>query len=575
MMPRTRHALVASGWLLLFSLLIILIPRRSSGQQESLPDHVATARQGMVATVHPLATDAAVAALKSGGNAVDAAIAAALTLGVVDNYNSGIGGGCFILIRRANGEILAIDGREMAPAQANREMFIRDGKPDTRLSQVGALASGVPGALLAYEKAIELAGRQSLSELIRPAARLASDGFPVSSVYAAALRSQADKLRRFPASRQALLKPDGTVYEEGEVLQQPHLAQTYLAIAEQGTDWFYRGPFARATEEWMLANEGIMTAEDFAKYQVLLRQPVITSFRGYQIVGFPPPSSGGVHVAQILNILENFQPLREYDDVTRIHLLSEAMKLAFADRAYWLGDADFTQVPKGLIDKGYATSLAKRIRLDQATVVKSHGKPPLDDGPFGEQHTTHIVTADAAGNWVALTQTINTTFGSKVVIPGTGVVMNNEMDDFSVAPGIANAFGLVGAEANSVAPGKRPLSSMSPTIILREGQPVMTVGAAGGPKIISQSLLATLRYLELGYSLGDAIGQPRFHHQWSPDRILLEDRVPLAIEQRLQKMGHQTVRSRIVGVSQAIARDKDGTFIGVHDPRVPGKAGGF
>lgn len=535
----------------------------------------ATAKNGMVATVNPIATDAGVNAFRNGGNAVDAAIAACLTLGVVDNFNSGIGGGCFILIRKPNGEFLAIDGREMAPAKAHRDMYLVNGIADTKLSQLGALASGVPGALMAYDKALKLAGRKTLNELIRPASKIAKNGFPVNSSYASALKAKAKELRLFPSSQKALLKPDGSPYREGEILKQPDLAKTYSAIADNGISWFYQGPFALATGKWMKDNNGIMTANDFANYRVALRKPLRSSFRDHQIVGFPPPSSGGVHVAQILNILENFKPLREYDDVTRTHLIVEAMKLAFADRAYWLGDSDHADVPKGLADKEYAKQLAQRIQLDKATPVNSHGKPPMALGNFGEKHTTHIAAADSMGNWVAITQTVNTTFGSKVVIPGTGVVMNNEMDDFSVAPGIANAFGLIGAEANSVAPGKRPLSSMSPTIVLKDGKPVMTVGAAGGPKIITQSLLATLRFIELELSLKEAVANPRFHHQWSPDRILLESNTPASIEKRLNEMGHKTVRSRSVGVTQAITLNKKGIFEGVHDPRVPGKAGGY
>lgn len=538
-------------------------------------DEPARSNKGMVATVNPIATQAGIDAFRKGGNAIDAAIAAGLTLGVVDNFNSGIGGGCFILIRKSSGEIIAIDGREMAPAGAHRDMFLESGKPNTELSQLGALAIGIPGALAAYEKALQDAGKLTLSELMIPAAKIADEGFQVDRIYARAIRSKADQLKLFPASRKVLLKKDGTPYQEGEILIQKDLAATYRAVAQQGTDWFYRGPFALATEKWMKAHHGLITRKDFENYVARKREPIVTEFRGHTIVGFPPPSSGGIHVAQILNILENFRPLREYDRATRTHLIAEAMKLAFADRAHWLGDADFANVPKGLVSKEYAKQLASRIDLKKSIEVQSHGHPPTSAGNFSQKHTTHIAAADAEGNWVAMTQTVNTTFGSKVIIPGTGVVMNNEMDDFSVAPGIANAFGLKGAEANSVRPKKRPLSSMSPTIVLKDGQPVMTVGAAGGPKIISQSLLAVIRVLELEMSLIDALKAPRFHHQWSPDRILLESNFPQEIESELKRRGHQTIRARAVGVSQAIAVDPEGNLIGVHDPRVPGKAAGF
>ncbi len=542
---------------------------------QAFTDEPATAKNGMVATVNPLATDAGVQALRDGGNAIDAAIAAGLTLGVVDNFNSGIGGGCFILIHTADGNIYAIDGRETAPAAAHRDMYLKDGKPDTSLSQLGALASGVPGAIAAYEKALQLAGQKSLKELILPAAKIATKGFKVDRVYAGALRSKAKQLAMFSSSKRVLLKPDGSPYQQGELLVQADLGKTYQAIGDQGVDYFYKGGFAKATAKWMKENGGIMTAKDFANYQPILRQPITTTFRDHTIVGFPPPSSGGIHVAQILNILENFKPLKEYDQKARTHLITEAMKLAFADRAFWLGDSDFANVPKGLVDKAYAKSLAKKIDLNKSTLVKSYGSPPnAEDTLFSRKHTTHIAAADAEGNWVAMTQTVNTTFGSKVIIPGTGVVMNNEMDDFAVAPGIPNAFGLLGADANSVQPGKRPLSSMSPTIVLKNGKPVMTVGAAGGPKIITQSLLAVLRFIELDMPIEQALKTPRFHHQWTPDRILVEKTMDQSIVDSLKSKGHKILKSGSVGVSQAIALDKDGNFRGVHDPRVPGKAAG-
>ena len=542
---------------------------------QAFTDEPATAKNGMVATVNPLATDAGVQALRDGGNAIDAAIAAGLTLGVVDNFNSGIGGGCFILIHTADGNIYAIDGRETAPAAAHRDMYLKDGKPDTSLSQLGALASGVPGAIAAYEKALQLAGQKSLKELILPAAKIATKGFKVDRVYAGALRSKAKQLAMFSSSKRVLLKPDGSPYQQGELLVQADLGKTYQAIGDQGVDYFYNGGFAKATAKWMKENGGIMTAKDFANYQPILRHPITTTFRDHTIVGFPPPSSGGIHVAQILNILENFKPLKEYDQEARTHLITEAMKLAFADRAFWLGDSDFANVPKGLVDKAYAKSLAKKIDLNKSTLVKSYGSPPnAEDTLFSRKHTTHIAAADAEGNWVAMTQTVNTTFGSKVIIPGTGVVMNNEMDDFAVAPGIPNAFGLLGADANSVQPGKRPLSSMSPTIVLKNGKPVMTVGAAGGPKIITQSLLAVLRFIELDMPIEQALKTPRFHHQWTPDRILVEKTMDQSIVDSLKSKGHKILKSGSVGVSQAIALDKDGNFRGVHDPRVPGKAAG-
>ena len=546
-------------------------------------DHTATSKISMVATVNPQATDAGIAALDAGGNAVDAAIAAALTLGVVDGFNSGIGGGCFILIRTADGKIVAIDGREMAPQAASRDMYIRDGKADGKLSQTGALASGVPGALAAYERAVREHGNLEFSKLLVPAADIAEKGFAISSEYEKWSRVTVDELRSDPVASRILLKPptkingERQVYTKGEQLKQVDLARTYRQIAKEGIDWFYHGEFAERTGEWMKANQGILTAKDFANYKTVLRKPIRTTYRGYEIIGFPPPSSGGVHVAQILNMLESFdlKKLHASDPVKFNHVVAEAMKLAFADRAYWLGDSDYVKVPRGLLDKKYAAALAARIDIDKTTAVTSHGTPPGSDGDFFGKHTTHVAAADKAGNWVAITTTVNTPFGSKVIVPGLGVIMNNQMDDFSIAPGQPNAFGLVGGQNNAIAPGKRPLSSMSPTFVLKDGKPVMTVGAAGGPKIITQAVWAIVNHLDLGMSIGDTVARPRIHHQWSPDQLLVEDTLEHKTATGLTAKGHRIVRSDVVGISQAISYDANNKeFTGAHDPRTPGKARG-
>jgi gamma-glutamyltranspeptidase/glutathione hydrolase len=530
---------------------------------------------GCVATVHPLATDAALTALARGGNAIDAAVAAALTLGVVDGHNSGIGGGCFILLRLADGRLVAIDGREMAPGRATRDMYVRDGKPRPELAAVGPLAVAVPGAIAAHAEAVRTYGRLPLSELLRPAAALADRGFPLGRVMAGAIRHSAKQLAQFEGSRAALLHADGSPYREGETLRQPDLARTYRAIAEQGIAWFYRGPFAQQVGAWMAANGGLVTADDFARYRTRRREPLVTTYRGWTIVGFPPPSSGGLHVAQILNIVERF-PLAEFyrrEPAKYYHVLAEAMKAAFADRAYWLGDPDFTHVPRGLADKQYAAGLAQRIRLDRAMPVESHGAPPAADNEYFGRHTTHVAAADDQGNWVAMTCTVNLTFGSRVIVPGTGVVLNDQMDDFSVSPGVPNATGLVGAEANAIAPGKRPLSSMSPTIVLRDGRPVLTIGAAGGPKIITQVVMGLTYHLDAGLDLPAAVGGPRIHQQWRPDRLMVERVLDPAVVNALKDLGHEVTQVGSVGITQAIARGADGrTWIGVHDPRVPGKA---
>ena len=535
---------------------------------------MATATRGMVASGHPLATQAGLNILKSGGNAIDAAVAVGLTLGVVDAHNSGIGGGCFMLIRLANGRFVAIDGREMAPAAATRDMFVRDGKGDTELSQTGALASGVPGELAAFDYATRKFGKKSLSELILPAAKIAEEGFVISPGFAARLISASMDLEKFEASRSIFLK-DGQPLQAGNVLKQPDLAATYRSIAEHGPNWFYHGPFAGAVEKWMSANGGILTASDFASYRVVPRDPVTTKYRGHKIVSFPPPSSGGVHVIQMLNVLEQFD-LKAMDETARLHVIAETMKLAFADRAHWLGDPDHAKVPRGLISKKYAAGLAKKIRLDRTTEVPSHGTPPGWERDLFKKHTTHFSVADAEGNWVACTATINTSYGSKVVIPGTGVVMNNQMDDFSVQPGVANHFGLIGAEANAVAPGKRPLSSMSPTIVLKDGRPVVALGAAGGPKIISSVLMELVALIDLKMTPAEALAAPRIHHQWSPDELLVERRLPESVQQALRQRGHNVVVSQSLSVSQMVFREAGSSeLVGVADPRSEGDSAGW
>jgi gamma-glutamyltranspeptidase/glutathione hydrolase len=542
-----------------------------------LPPNSATSAKGMVASVHPLATDAGVAALRKGGNAIDAAVAVGLTLGVVDAHNSGLGGGCFILIRRADGQLIAIDGREMAPAKATRDMYIRDGKPQPNLSQVGPLAVATPGALAAYALALKQHGKLKLADLVTPAAELAERGFPLDRPNASALGRNAEKLRQMSGPSVSLLKSDGAPYREGETLRQPELAVTYRGIAAHGADYFYRGVFATTVGRWMTDHGGVLSADDFAAYQPIVREPLVTTYRGRTIVGFPPPSSGGIHVAQILNILENFDvaAIHRSDAGQYTHLLAEAMKLAFADRAFWLGDSDFTRVPVGLIDKQYARDLAAKIDLAKSTPVAGHGIPPAADERIFLRHTTHVAAADAEGNWVAMTQTINTGYGSLVIVPGTGVVLNNQMDDFAIAPGTPNAFGLVGAEANAVAPRKRPLSSMSPTIVLDNNQPVLTLGAAGGPTIISQVVQALVRRIDLGLPLDQALGQPRIHHQWSPDAVRIESRLDQSLQQALTTRGHKLTPIGSMGVTQAILFDRtSGQFLGLHDPRIPGKAAG-
>lgn len=568
-MPDMNSSLRSLQLFVLSFIFLLLLPACNNEETHTSNTHKPQFN-GAVATVHPLATQAGEAVLANGGNAVDAAVAAALTLGVVDGHNSGIGGGCFVVIHWADGRIEAIDGREMAPAKAHRDMYLRNGVVDTTLSTTGALAIGVPGSLAAYDYLLKAGGNMTLSELLLPAALLAEQGVPISQSYASRLARTANKIRQFPDSASILLDAAGQPYPAGYRLQQHDLADTYRKIAEQGIRYFYDGPFSNALERWMQANNGLVTAADFANYQLKKREPILTQYRDYQLVGFPPPSSGGLHVAQILQILENFD-VKALPEADRYHLLAEAMKLAFADRAHWLGDPDFVSVPRGLVNASYAKELAQTISLEKTTTVAGPGTPPNAEFDLFGKHTTHIATADSDGNWVAITTTVNTSFGSKVIIPGTGVIMNNQMDDFSAQPGVQNAFGLVGAEANSIAPGKRPLSSMSPTIVLKDGLPVMTLGAAGGPTIITQVVQALVNVIDLGMPLHEALAAQRVHHQWKPDQLYIEPVMAQPLRAELQALGHTLVERKHFGATQIIGLTGDDDFIAVSEPRL-GKA---
>jgi len=553
-------------WSLLPLLLFAFIA--SSVTTHANPTH------GIVAAVNPIATQAGVNVLKSGGNAIDAAVAVGLTLGVVDTHNSGIGGGCFMLIHLANGTNICVDGREIAGAAATRNMFVRNGKGDTELTQDGPLASGVPGELAAFDFAEKNYGQKKLSDLILPAADIAENGYKFDEISAELLASVAPQMKLFPASTAIFFK-DGAPLKTGDILKQPDLAATYRGIAAHGSDWFYRGPFAEALGSWMKANGGILTSNDLANYRAETPEPIETTYRGYEVMSFPPPSSGGVHVLEMLNTLENFD-LKSMDAVTRLHVISEAMKLAFADRAYWLGDPGFANVPRGLISKEYGAELAGKINPEHSIAVATHGVPPNWQTDLFKKHTTHFCVADEEGNWVSCTATINTSFGSKVVIPGTGVVMNDEMDDFSIQAGVPNHFGLVGAEANSIAPGKHPLSSMSPTIVFKDGEPVIALGAAGGPKIITAVLLELVDMLDLGMTPQQAVASPRIHEQWSPDVLYVESKLPAELKKGLARRGHNIEISSAMAVSQIIARSPDGKgFTGAADPRANGATAGW
>ncbi len=538
---------------------------------------VARGKRAAIATVHPLATEAGLKILADGGNAADAAVAAALMLSVVDGHNSGLGGGCFILARAADGHMVAIDGRETAPAAAHAEMFIRNGKADANLSQTGALAIGVPGAVAAYHRLSTELGTGRWAAAAQMAAEVAADGFALPESYAARLKGERSDLQKFPASREIFLRENGSPRLAGETLVQSDLAKILEELKQSGPDAFYRGRFAELTDAWMKQQGGILTADDLASYRVRFREPLETKFQGHQIIGFPPPSSGGVHVAQILSLIDRFdlQQLMQQEPAAFYHVVGEAMRLAFADRAAFLGDPGFADVPRGLIDADYLAQRSSLIQLGKRIPLVREGAPPgIGIDLFGRRprHTTHLTAADDDGNWIAMTSTINTTFGSKVVVPGTGVVLNNQMDDFAIAPGVPNAFGLVGNAANAPAPGKRPLSSMSPTIVLKDGVPVLTCGAAGGPRIISATAQILIRCLALGESVDQAIAAPRIHHQWVPDSLVVERELQPLIVAQLESMGHDIQRTSAIATAQAIGWNAESGFVATAEPRLPGAA---
>lgn len=524
---------------------------------------------GMVVSSHPAASLAGLQVLRQGGNAVDAAVATGLALGVVDPFNSGIGGGGFMLIRLSDGTVHAIDGREKAPDAASRDMYVRDGSYDPALSRVGPLAVGVPGILAAYEEALELAGSRSLGEVIEPAVSLAENGFPLDRYGLSRYERAIEALGRDPSSARIYFRSDGSPLREGDLLKQDELAETYRRIGSEGSDYFYRGEFARRLASFMEEKGGLVTLADMRNYRVMLRKPVVGSYRGYTVFGMPPPSSGGVHVVQILNMLEVSRILhgRSAWDPYAVLWTSRFMCRAFEDRAAYLGDSDFVPVPvERLTSRAYAEEIV-------AGLMKRKEAPPAvpdSDGAAHPEggHTTSFIVLDRAGNVVAVNQTVNLNYGAKITLPGTGVILNNEMDDFSAQPGKPNAFGLVGSEANAIEPGKRPLSSMSPTIVVKGEKPVMALGGAGGPAIITAVLQVIVNVLDLGMDLPQAMSSPRFHHQYLPDVLIVEKGSSFArlLPEGLQ--GQAIVTRDHLGVVNAIAwSETDKVYVGVSDPR--------
>ncbi|NLS05512.1 gamma-glutamyltransferase [Rhizobium sp. P32RR-XVIII] len=479
------------------------------------------AEHGMVVTAQHLATDVGVEVLKAGGNAVDAAVAVGYALAVVYPTAGNIGGGGFMTIRLKDGKTTFLDFRERAPLGATKTMYL-DAKGDVvpRASLDGYLAVGVPGSVMGFETALERYGTKPRADLMAPAIRFAREGFTLEQGDADTFASSAKRLAKDEATAKIFLKPDGKPYSAGEKLVQPELAAVLANISEKGADAFYKAAPAEAIVKASQAKGGILAKEDFDHYSVRELKPIECNYRGYDIVSSPPPSSGGVIICEILNVLEGY-PLSYlgYGSAETVHAMVEAMRYAYVDRNAALGDPDFVDNPVSkLLDKAYAKEI--REKIDRYEAGKSADLKPL--GAKESVETTHYSIIDNDGNAVAVTYTLNGSFGAGVVAPGTGILLNNEMDDFTSKPGVPNLYGLVQGEANAIVPKKTPLSSMSPTIISKDGKPFMVIGSPGGSRIITITLEAILNVIDFGMDISQAVNAPRIHHQWQPDKIYLE-----------------------------------------------------
>jgi gamma-glutamyltranspeptidase/glutathione hydrolase len=570
-------------------------PGNRAEMSKPWPQQAVRAPRGMVTTDEELGSQAGVEILKGGGNAVDAAVAVAFTLAVVEPAAGNIGGGGFMLIRLADGKTAFLDYREVAPGKATRDMYIgKDGKLDEEASVLGYQSVAVPGTVAGLTLALKSYGTMKLADVMAPAIRLAENGFPISKRLAHEFERERRDLQRFAFSRHIFLN-DGKMFQPGDTLRQPELSATLRRIARKGAAEFYRGETARLLVDDMSRLGGLITLDDLARYQPKVREVLRAKYESnghsWEVLTSPPPSSGGVAVIEALNMLQGV-PLRGWEDVESVHMVAEVMRRVFADRAAYLADPDYSNVPvAGLTDPCYAREVLTSIdpqRASSSNVIKA-GNPhtcgiaatnaavpqtlvSLGEGP----HTTHFSVVDPAGNAVASTYTLNDSYGSHAT-SSAGFLLNDEMDDFTTQPGVPNAlFGLVQSEANAIAPGHRPLSSMTPTILLRDGKLSFVTGSPGGPTIISSTLLSVLDWMRLGMEPQAAVNAPRFHHQWLPDRILMEKTFPDDMETALNARGHATHRVGHMGVVNAIAIDpRNGDRLGAADPRHDGAAVGY
>ncbi len=557
-----------------------------SDPTRSRDSYVAKSRKAMVAAAHPLASEAGLKILQEGGNAMDAAVAASFAISVVRPQSTGLGGGGFLVAYEAAKKHTDVfDFRERAPLKATRDMYLdAKGEPTSfryegvevpNSSVNGHLAVGVPGLVKGLLEVHAKYGKLPLGKVMAPAILIAESGFPVYKGLAEALEERQDVLKVFPGTKKIFFR-QGKPLKLGDVLIQRDLAWTLKRIAAKGAAGFYKGEVAKRLVAEMQRGKGLVTQKDLDQYTVKHQEPVVGTYRGYQIVSMPPPSSGGVHVIEILNMLagDDYGGLR-YGSTASVHLLAESMRRAFADRAEYLGDPEFVKVPlKGLVSPAYAKDLRKSIDTSKATpstTVKA-GQPMA----YESASTSHISVVDGAGNAVSTTQTVNWSFGSGVVADGTGIVLNDEMDDFAKKPGVPNAFGLVGNDANAIAARKTMLSSMSPTLVFGEGGKLrLVVGSPGGPRIISATLQTIINVIDHKMTLPDAVHASRIHHQWLPDELKIEkDGLAAGVRDDLEKMGHKVVEGGAIGDVQAIEVTPEG-LVGVSDTRSEGMPRGL
>ena len=530
------------------------------------------ARSGMVVGPEQLAAEVGAQILRQGGNAIDAAVATGFALAVTYPRAGNLAGGGFMLIHLADDDReTLIDYRETAPAAASRDMFLdNEGNLDKQREYFSLQSAGVPGTVAGMLYALEKYGTLTREQALAPAIALARDGIPVSYSLFFEISASAQNLRKNPAAERQFFQPDGSAYAVGDIWRQPDLAWTLSEISEEGINGFYGGEVAQLITTEMESGGGLITAQDLADYRVVERQPVRGTYKDFEIVSTPPPSSGGVHIVQMLNILEGYDlQAMGHNSAAYVHHLTESMKLAYADRSLYLADPDFVDVPvTQLVDKAYAEQQRQRIDSNVAT-------PSVDIAPgqlLGSEstETTHYSVADRFGNVVSNTYTLNFSFGSNIVVPGTGMLLNNEMADFASSPGSANAFGLVQGEANKIEPGKRPLSSMSPTIVFRAGEPWLATGSPGGSVIISTVLQTTLNAMVFDMNIATAAAEPRMHHQWMPDVLKMEEGFSLDTVRLLQAMGQNVdMASRTTGRTNSIMLD-EGWLYGSSDTRRPG-----